>query len=70
MHEFWDLFRESIILQGLLTVGIWAAIIVIIVQGREPPDVLVNVGYTIIGFWFGTKVQTAISQLSGGQHGE
>jgi len=69
MKEFWLLFRESIILQGILTVGIWAGILVIILQGHEPPDVLVNVGYTIIGFWFGTKVQTAISQLSGGQHG-
>jgi len=70
MKEFWLLFRESIILQGLLTVGIWTGIMVIILRGGTPPDALVNVGYTIIGFWFGTKVQTAISQLSGGQHGE
>lgn len=65
MPTFWVLFRESIILQGILTVGIWTGIMVIILRGEVPPDALVNVGYTIIGFWFGTKVQTAISQLRG-----
>lgn len=65
MNEFWNLFKESVILQGCLTVGIWAAIIYLVIAGREPPDPLVNVGYTIIGFWFGTKVQSSINQLRG-----
>ena len=63
MNEFWQLFRESVILQGLLTIGVWTTIVVIILQGHTPPDVLVNVGYTIIGFWFGTKIQSTVDQL-------
>lgn len=65
MTTFWVLFRESIILQGILTVGIWTGIMVIILRGGTPPDALVNVGYTIIGFWFGTKVQTALNHIAG-----
>jgi len=63
MKTFWELFRESVILQGILTVGIWTAIIVLVMRGIEPPEMMVNVGYTIIGFWFGTKVQNAVSKI-------
>ncbi len=63
MDEFWRLFRESVILQGLLTVGIWACILTMIMRGQTPPEPVVNVGYTIIGFWFGTKVQNAVNVL-------
>jgi len=63
VSEFWVLFRESVILQGILTIGIWTAIIVLIMRGMDPPEPLVNVGYTIIGFWFGTKVQNAVNTL-------
>lgn len=62
MQYFWELFRESVILQGILTVGIWAVILVLVVMGRDVPDAVINVGYTIIGFWFGTKVQSAVQQ--------
>ena len=65
MQEFWKLFRESVILQGVLTIGIWAVILALVIQGREPPEPVVNVGYTIIGFWFGTKVQAAVSASRG-----
>jgi len=63
VETFWSLFKESVILQGLLTLGIWATIIYLVIKGETPPDMLINVGYTIIGFWFGTKVQQAVSGI-------
>ena len=39
MDRFWDLFQESVILQGLLTVSLWGAIITLTLQGREVPGV-------------------------------
>ena len=62
MDRFWDLFQESVILQGLLTVSLWGAIITLTLQGREVPGVLLNAGTTVLGFWFGTKVQSAVNK--------
>lgn len=60
LTTFWDLLRESVIIQGLLTVGLWSAILYMAVTGQPIPDILTGGGYAILGFWFGTKVQTAI----------
>jgi len=62
MDRFWDLFQESVILQGLLTVSLWGAIITLTLQGREVPSILINAGTTVLGFWFGTKVQSAVNR--------
>jgi len=63
MDKFWELFRESIILQGLLTIGLWGTIVVLILQGRAVPDILLNAGSVVLGFWFGTKVQNTVNHL-------
>lgn len=60
MNEFWKLLRESVILQGFLTLSIWVSIIYMLIAGIDVPNELYTVGYTIVGFWFGTKVQSAI----------
>lgn len=64
LTNFWDLLRESVIIQGLLTVGLWSAILYMAVTGQPIPDILTGGGYAILGFWFGTKVQTAIHQTA------
>jgi len=64
VNRFWDLFAESVIVQGLLTATIWVVIMALVLMGRDVPEMLVNVGYTIIGFWFGTKVQSAVNKVA------
>lgn len=59
MTNFWSMFRESVVMQGLLTVGLWAAIIYLIVQDQTVPDLLIAGGNLVLGFWFGAKKQTS-----------
>jgi uncharacterized membrane protein YfcA len=62
MNTFWQLFRESVILQGVLTVSLWGVLLYLVVIGQEVPDVLMAGATTVLGFWFGSKVQNAINQ--------
>ena len=60
MDNFWTLLRESVIVQGILTIGLWGTIIYMSIVCVEIPEVLVAGGYTILGFWFGTKSAEAV----------
>jgi membrane-bound ClpP family serine protease len=56
METFWTLLKESVILQAILTVGIWAAVIYLIVVGKEVPEVLTMAANLVLGFYFGSKL--------------
>ena len=55
METFWSLFRESIIVQALLTLALWSAIIYLSVTNQAIPELLSTGGIAILGFWFGSK---------------
>ncbi len=61
MSNFWQSLKESTISQAILTVGIWGAIIYLVVVGRPVPDIISAGGMGILGFWFGTKTQAMLS---------
>ena len=56
METFWTLLKESVILQAVLTIGIWAAVIYLIVVGQEVPEVLTMAANLVLGFYFGSKL--------------
>ena len=60
MSDFWQLFKESTILQGVLTLALWGTVIYLIIVGKPIPDLLAMGATSILGFWFGTKVQAAM----------
>ena len=59
MHTFWSLLRESVILQAVLTLGIWGAVIYLMVVGQSVPDVLSMAANLVLGFYFGSKIALA-----------
>jgi len=67
MEKFWQLLEDSVIIQAVLTLGVWTAIIVLVVIGREIPDILSAGGYTILGFWFGSKAAAQVSKIAAAQ---
>jgi len=52
-----DLFERSIIVQSLLTVGVIGVELYLYVVGREVPSELSQVGWALVGFWIGSKVE-------------
>ena len=60
METFWKLFRESIIVQSLVTLMLITTIIILVLSNRPVPDVIVNLNTLVVGFWFGTKVQHSV----------
>ena len=59
MQTFWELLKESVILQAILTVGIWGAVITMTVQGKPVPEFMLNAAYIVLGFYFGSKLRMA-----------
>lgn len=65
LDKFLDLLRESVILQGILTlafVGVW---LYLIAAGQNVPDALNNMVGLVVGFYFGGKIQLAINRTRG-----
>ena len=62
MSKFWDLFRESIILQSLITLVLIAALVYLYIRDGVVPEQLLQMTWVIVGFWFGTKVQSVQTQ--------
>ena len=60
MQTFWDLFKQSVILQGILTLALWGTVIYLVIVQQPVPDLIAMGATSILGFWFGTKVQAAV----------
>lgn len=57
---FAELLEKSVIFQGILVLGLTAAACYLWVTGRTVPDALNNLLLVIVGFFFGSKVQSSI----------
>lgn len=62
----WNKDTAWIIVQAILTLGIWGAVIYMAVTGQDVPEVLLAGGTTILGFWFGSQVERRAFAIGGG----
>ena len=56
---FWDLLADSVIVQGILTIGVVGTWLALIVMGRSAPPELTNIVGLVVGFFFGGKYAMA-----------
>jgi intracellular septation protein A len=64
MDKFWELLSESVIVQGILTLGMSAFICVLLYQKIEVPRELWTLLGLSWGFYFGSKSQQAITVMT------
>ena len=62
MNTFWTLLKESIIVQSLLTLILWCAVVYLVVIGQPVPDILSIAATTVLGFYFGSKLSLSRAQ--------
>lgn len=62
MDRFWDLLKESVIIQGILVITIVGLIGYLLVTSREVPDQLWQAFMLILGFFFGSKLQQIVKR--------
>jgi uncharacterized membrane protein YfcA len=55
MDKFWELFAESLIIQGVLALMFSVVICYMYVSGMEVPQELVALISLILGYFFGAK---------------
>lgn len=60
MSRFWDLFKASVIVQALIALVLLVTICYMFATGQEVPGQLQNFFAIVLGFYFGSKVQTSI----------
>ena len=59
MTKFWELFEQSVIIQGILAIAFSGAIIYLYCTGKEVPQELVALVSLILGYFFGAKTMHA-----------
>ena len=57
MNRIVDAFISSAVIQGILTLGLWGAIIYMSLNQQDVPDLLAVGGGAILTFWFKTKTE-------------
>lgn len=62
MDKFWDLVRESVIMQSIVTLTLVITLCVMFATERPVPDLLAQTTLLVIGFWFGSKTQLALNR--------
>jgi hypothetical protein len=56
MKKFWELFEQSIITQAVVTLILIATVSTLYIMGKPVPEDLLQITFTVVGFWFGSKV--------------
>lgn len=59
-----ELFAQSVIVQGVLTIGVTAVVCYLAIAGSTVPEELWTLLGLAWGFYFGTKAQMAVSAQS------
>lgn len=62
MEKFLDLVRESVIVQGLITLSLVITVCYMWASGKTIPPDLLGLLTLVIGFYFGSKVQSVINK--------
>jgi hypothetical protein len=62
MDKFWELLRESVIVQSLVTLLLVGTLCYMFVTGTLIPELLTQITLLVIGFWFGSKSQQAMTR--------
>jgi len=62
MQRFWDLLRESVIVQGVITCAFVGTTCYLWATGQAVPQELWTANTVVIGFFFGAKTQQIASR--------
>jgi putative flippase GtrA len=64
---FVALLRESVIIQGIMTLGVLAVWLYMLLAFQTVPDVLTNIVGVVVGFYFGGKFTQAMARVKEGE---
>jgi hypothetical protein len=62
MKEFWKLLKDSVIVQGAVTVALVGTTCYLYATGQPVPQSLLSLDGLVLGFFFGAKVQKAVGK--------
>jgi hypothetical protein len=65
MNKFWQLLKESVIIQGTVTLALVGAVVYLSCANQEVPDVLSAACTLALGYYFGSKAQQTIAARGG-----
>lgn len=57
MSKFWQLLKESVIIQGVVTVAFVGTACYLYATGQEVPSTLIQLAGVAVGYFFGAKQQ-------------
>jgi hypothetical protein len=65
-QQILDLFKQSVIVQGILTLAVVGVWLYMLASGMAIPETLTNIVGLVFGFFFGGKYALAMAKMNGG----
>lgn len=65
MSEFIELLRESVIIQGLITLSLIITLCIMVATSTPLPPFFTDLVSLVLGFYFGAKVQSLVHKAKG-----
>ena len=62
MDKFWELFKDSYIVQAVIALVLVVTIVYLYVTHQDVPEALINFVALILGFYFGSKSQQTLKR--------
>lgn len=62
MQKFYELLKESVIVQGIIALVVLCAIVYLYITTGNAPTELVSIFMVILGFYFGGKAQQYLNK--------
>lgn len=63
MNTFWELFKQSVIVQATITLILTIVLGYMFVTKTPIPDTLLSLYGVVIGYYFGSKTQAYLSRM-------
>lgn len=64
MDKFWELMEKNVLVSSLLAAGLVGAVIFLAVTGKPIPEIIAALCGTVVGYFFGAKVQQATNSAA------
>lgn len=62
METFIDLLKSSVLVQGVITLVIVVTLCITVINQTPLPTYFTDITLLVIGFWFGSKIQSILSR--------
>lgn len=64
MDKFWELMEKNVLVSSMLAAGLVGTVMYLAITGQPIPEIIAALCGTVVGYFFGAKVQQAANNAA------